>query len=277
MTAVLILALLLAAAVASLRWLRVAQREHYEPGSVGLFAQRWFTQTSPVNPALLVVAALLAIGSLRAQWALFGAAALIAVLPVGLGLRGRSSPLRWTARLRTLAGVLTALLAVVAVAAAFTSVFVLGVAVFVLPALTDLALWLCLPLEKRKARGFLSRAQTRLAQTAPQVVAITGSYGKTSTKEYVQHLLTGTVASVASPASFNNLAGLSRTINAHLAPGTDVLVAEVGTYGAGGLRALGAWGRARRRCTGATTLRASAAGTPGSRIRTISTSRSAGG
>ena len=41
---------------------------------------------------------------------------------------------------------------------------------------------------------------------------------------------------VASPASFNNRAGLARTINEHLAPGTDVLVAEMGTYGPGEIR-----------------------------------------
>ena len=31
-------------------------------------------------------------------------------------------------------------------------------------------------------------------------------------------------------------AGLARTINEHLAPGTDVLVAEMGTYGPGEIR-----------------------------------------
>jgi len=70
----------------------------------------------------------------------------------------------------------------------------------------------------------------------PTVVAITGSYGKTSTKGYVAHLLGATKNVVASPASFNNRAGLARTINEHLAPGTDVLVAEMGTYGPGEIR-----------------------------------------
>jgi UDP-N-acetylmuramoyl-tripeptide--D-alanyl-D-alanine ligase len=38
---------------------------------------------------------------------------------------------------------------------------------------------------------------------------------------------------VASPASYNNRSGLARTINEHLVPGTEVLVAEMGTYGPG--------------------------------------------
>ena len=41
-------------------------------------------------------------------------------------------------------------------------------------------------------------------------MAITGSYGKTSTKNYLTTLLGPTVGVVASPRSFNNRAGLSR-------------------------------------------------------------------
>nr|WP_277628484.1 Mur ligase family protein [Arsenicicoccus dermatophilus] len=72
----------------------------------------------------------------------------------------------------------------------------------------------------------------------PTVVAITGSYGKTSTKLYVNQLLSRSHAAVASPASFNNLMGLSRTVNDRLVPGTEVFVAEMGTYGPGEIREL---------------------------------------
>ncbi len=47
--------------------------------------------------------------------------------------------------------------------------------------------------------------------------------------------------SLASPASFNNAAGLSRAINEHLAPGTEVFIAEMGTYGAGEIEAMTRW------------------------------------
>ena len=65
------------------------------------------------------------------------------------------------------------------------------------------------------------------------MVAITGSYGKTTTKLYVGHLLAGTFRTVVSPASFNNRMGLARAINENLVPGTQVFVAEMGTYGPG--------------------------------------------
>ena len=46
---------------------------------------------------------------------------------------------------------------------------------------------------------------------------------------------------LASPASFNNSAGLSRAINEHLAPGTEIFIAEMGTYGAGEIEAMTRW------------------------------------
>ena len=73
------------------------------------------------------------------------------------------------------------------------------------------------------------------------VVGVTGSYGKTTTKNYIAFLLAGDRAVLASPRSYNNRAGLSRTVNEHLAPGTEVLVAEMGAYGAGEIAALCEW------------------------------------
>ena len=46
---------------------------------------------------------------------------------------------------------------------------------------------------------------------------------------------------VATPASFNNRAGLARAVNEHLADGTEVFVAEMGTYGPGEIAELCRW------------------------------------
>jgi len=79
---------------------------------------------------------------------------------------------------------------------------------------------------------------TQRARRRPTVVAITGSYGKTTTRQYLAHLLAQRHATLASPASFNNVMGLSRAVNEGLVPGTEVFVAEMGTYGPGEIRAL---------------------------------------
>ena len=54
-------------------------------------------------------------------------------------------------------------------------------------------------------------------------------------------------ASLASPASFNNLAGLARAVNEHLVPGTEVFVAEMGTYGPGEIADCAGWFPPERR------------------------------
>jgi UDP-N-acetylmuramoyl-tripeptide--D-alanyl-D-alanine ligase len=55
------------------------------------------------------------------------------------------------------------------------------------------------------------------------------------------HLVNGTKSVSASPASFNNRAGLARAVNEGLAAGTEVFVAEMGTYGPGEIAALCEW------------------------------------
>ena len=84
-------------------------------------------------------------------------------------------------------------------------------------------------------------AEQRLRAAAPVTIAITGSFGKTTTKLYVRHLVAGQRSVLASPASFNNTGGLARTLNEHLTPGTEVFVAEMGPYGPGEIRKMSAW------------------------------------
>jgi UDP-N-acetylmuramoyl-tripeptide--D-alanyl-D-alanine ligase len=138
----------------------------------------------------------------------------------------------------------------------FTAVIVLGVVVsgvlvdlallvvaplFFLPFVVDVALALLNPIEKRAGSQWVDKAASKLESVGAEVVAITGSYGKTTTKNYVAHLLSGQKRVVASPASFNNRMGLARAINENLAPGTDVFVAEMGTYGPGEIAELCEW------------------------------------
>jgi UDP-N-acetylmuramoyl-tripeptide--D-alanyl-D-alanine ligase len=123
----------------------------------------------------------------------------------------------------------------------FRAPVVSAVALLVSPRVLDLACVFAIPLENRLVQPFLDRAQTRLARVAPRVVAVTGSYGKTSTKQAIAHVLSGSAEVVASPASFNNRTGLARAVNEHLADGTQVFVAEMGTYGPGEIAEMCEW------------------------------------
>jgi UDP-N-acetylmuramoyl-tripeptide--D-alanyl-D-alanine ligase len=227
---------------AGLRWLRVAQREHYLPGSVSRFAARWW-RIIPVNATLAVVA--VAAGVVASWWPVVGVitAAVVAAGPIGLGIRGRSSRLAWTRRLRTLAAVwalLEVIVVVVGIVTGPASVLAL-VAALGVPFAVDAACLVTAPVERRLAGRYVDTAQERLHRVGPTVVAITGSYGKTSTKGHLAHLLGTSRPVVASPASFNNRAGLARAVNEHLAEGTQVFIAEMGTYGPGEIAELCRW------------------------------------
>jgi UDP-N-acetylmuramoyl-tripeptide--D-alanyl-D-alanine ligase len=225
-----------------LRWLRVAQREHYLPGSVSRFAARWWRLT-PTNLILAVVALAAAGASLVWPITGVGVAAVVASGPVGLSLRGRTSPLRWTRRLRVLAVAwvtLEVVVVVIGVAIGLAAPLAVLAAV-VVPVAVDLACAVTSPLERRLSEHFVREATERLRRVDPTVVAVTGSYGKTSTKGHIAHLLRPALTVVATPASFNNRAGLARAVNEHLADGTEVFVAEMGTYGPGEIAELCRW------------------------------------
>lgn len=225
---------------AGLRWLRIAQREHYLAPSVSRFALRWWTH-GPANIALLLMALAGVVGSFWTVWAGL-AVALAQVGPLGLGLRGVTSPLAWTARLRRLAVIVGSAASGLFVAGAVVeSSLMISLTLFALPLLVDLALILLGPVERVLGSRWVAKAARKLEAVGADVVAITGSYGKTTTKNYVAHLLAGSRRTVASPASFNNRMGLARAINENLTPGTEVFVAEMGTYGPGEIAELCAW------------------------------------
>ncbi|CAN5712982.1 hypothetical protein BH23CHL7_BH23CHL7_21870 [soil metagenome] len=243
-------ACVVAGALAAIRWLRIVQRDQYYPAAAR-FARRWWLGL-PLNVALLAVAAGGALLAPITPWAALLTAGAVAVGPLGLGLRGRTAALAWSRRLIRLAvvlGLVNALLAAVVAGLGIVlgleplHALVVAAAGLALlqPPIVDLAGAISRPIEARLMGVFVERATRRLAQVSPTVVAITGSYGKTSTKGYARQLVAPVRTVVASPASFNNTGGLARAINEHLLPGTDVFIAEMGTYGRGEIRELCRW------------------------------------
>jgi UDP-N-acetylmuramoyl-tripeptide--D-alanyl-D-alanine ligase len=225
---------LVATVLGAPRWLRVAQREHYLAGTASWTDQLWLSRSRLSALLVAPVLAAFVLGVLSSDWWYVVAAVLAQLTPVGLPYRGRTSKLAWTPRVRRLSILLGLLVLAVGVwgpaQAALTSLL--------LPTLLDGALYLVTPLEKRLSKTFLEQAQQKVARVRPTVIAITGSYGKTTTKNYLAHLLSGTHTVLASPASFNNAMGLSRAVNEGLVPGTEVFVAEMGTYGPGEIKGL---------------------------------------
>jgi len=85
------------------------------------------------------------------------------------------------------------------------------------------------PLEAFFRRGFKRQARRRLQQRPDlTVVAVTGSYGKTSTKFILAEILRQRYNVLASPASYNTPMGLCLVVNNQLKPEHQVLVLEMG-------------------------------------------------
>jgi UDP-N-acetylmuramoyl-tripeptide--D-alanyl-D-alanine ligase len=86
-----------------------------------------------------------------------------------------------------------------------------------------------------EALAGLARA-VRRASTA-RVVAVTGSVGKTSTKDLIGGMAATVCEVIATPANQNNEIGVPLTL-LEIAPTTDVVVVEMGMRGKGQIRAL---------------------------------------
>ncbi|HLU08887.1 MAG TPA: UDP-N-acetylmuramoyl-tripeptide--D-alanyl-D-alanine ligase [Oceanobacillus sp.] len=113
------------------------------------------------------------------------------------------------------------------------AVSALGFAVFLAAPFTLIASNLIMtPVEAWFRRGFIQRARRVLDEVHPDVIGITGSYGKTSTKSYLAHILNGRYKAYATPKSFNTLMGICLATNNNLANdhSIDYFLVEMGAY-----------------------------------------------
>jgi UDP-N-acetylmuramoyl-tripeptide--D-alanyl-D-alanine ligase len=94
------------------------------------------------------------------------------------------------------------------------------------------------PAEWRIRRHYLALAAARLAQVDPAVVAVVGSFGKTSTKHILTQLLQPNVNTLPTRKSFNTLMGVTRVINEDLVPENRVFIVEMDAYAQGEIAAM---------------------------------------
>jgi UDP-N-acetylmuramoyl-tripeptide--D-alanyl-D-alanine ligase len=106
------------------------------------------------------------------------------------------------------------------------------------PLTTVLANVLLTPVQRAINQTYLRRAQKRLREIKPLVIGITGSYGKTSTKYLLEHLLASHRKVLKTPLSYNTLMGLCRVINDNLEADCEVFIAEMGAYRRGDIKEL---------------------------------------
>ncbi|MDX2140053.1 MAG: UDP-N-acetylmuramoyl-tripeptide--D-alanyl-D-alanine ligase [Chloroflexota bacterium] len=96
------------------------------------------------------------------------------------------------------------------------------------------------PGESALRQRFVNQARAVLERVNPIVIGITGSYGKTSTKTYLSHILNGRYKAYPTPKSYNTMMGVCIAINNDLANdySVDYFVCEMGAYIPGEIQAI---------------------------------------
>lgn len=93
------------------------------------------------------------------------------------------------------------------------------------------------PIEKAVNRYFINDAKKKLKQVSGlTVVGVTGSYGKTSVKFYLQALLQERFHVLVTPESYNTPMGVVKTIRESLQPMHEIFVCEMGARYVGDIK-----------------------------------------
>lgn len=159
---------------------------------------------------------------------------------ISLSRRKYKKPLVWTARCKRIFGVCMVLcVIVVGVTVVFgahdelSRLFVASVACVGLYVGSHIimiaAVWVLKPVEKCINNRYIADAKRILASMPSlKVIGVTGSYGKTSTKHYLQRILSEKYETLMTPGSFNTTLGVVRTVREYLKPYTEVFICEMG-------------------------------------------------
>ena len=152
---------------------------------------------------------------------------LVAIAYLGLlfqWYRGLDKPLVFTGRVKRFYAVMVI----------FALLFTVALKHFAVLIPIFLAYFVSLFIEKMLFNGFKVKAQQKIeSMEALTVVGITASYGKTSIKNYIEHLLKARYRTYATPRSVNTLGGVMKDINDDLPEDTEVYVVEMGARGEG--------------------------------------------
>lgn len=133
-------------------------------------------------------------------------------------------PLVWTGRVKRFFGAM--LLFAIFIAVVFEK-FMLMIPIF-------LAYFVSFFLEMLLARGYKVKAEKKIEDMKNmKVIGITASYGKTSIKNILAHVLKAKYETYATPRSVNTLGGVMTDINNDLPDTTEVYVVEMGARGKG--------------------------------------------
>lgn len=208
---------------------------------------RWFNQSNESTNYIRIgacISLLLCLVRHIPFWSGMGCAIIIMLwISATLMRRKYKKPLVVTKRVKRLYAVFALLnIAVITLAGIFTgTVYYAGIAALALNVVSPLVMLLAnillRPVEKHINRGFYNEARNIL-QSMPdlKIIGVTGSYGKTSTKHYLNRILSEKYDVMMTPGNFNTTLGVIRTVREHLKPYNEVFIVEMGAKQTGDIK-----------------------------------------
>ncbi|HEV8680139.1 MAG TPA: Mur ligase family protein, partial [Stellaceae bacterium] len=228
-----------------LTYLHLFQQEEYDGRRfvAWLAGNRGWDRRLSLGLAAIVAAQLLTPGAFLPTegfvW-LAGIACLVAAVLERDPRKIAKKRLVMTSRAKRIYGIALALIAGIGIVAVLASRLAAAwiVAVQLVPLALVAANLLLAPFEAAVQRRYWREARAILERVNPTVIAVTGSYGKTSVKHILGHVLETAGATLITPGSVNTAMGIARVIRERLQPHHRYFVVEMGAYGIGSIARL---------------------------------------
>ena len=97
---------------------------------------------------------------------------------------------------------------------------------------------LMMPIERLIKKNYVKKAQRKITAVGCKIIAITGSFGKTSTKNILHQILSEQFRVCVSPKSFNTPMGVCKTVLENLKENDEFLILEFGARKKGDIEEL---------------------------------------
>ena len=110
----------------------------------------------------------------------------------------------------------------------YINIAMIFVGIIFLPLFMVISHFLCLPIEKLVMDFYIKKATKKLSLMPCKKIAITGSFGKTTTKNILLQILSQKYKVCATPKSYNTPMGVCKTILENLTEKDDFFIVEMG-------------------------------------------------
>ena len=163
--------------------------------------------------------------------------------PYGLSYKSRTSKVEFTPRLKRLFFVYLLFITFVTVLLLTAGFGFFGSLISFLFSFFffDRSLGLMMNIEKSLSMKYVDTAAQKLDHFNGPIIAITGSFSKTTTKEVLGSILSTNNKVFITPGSFNNRLGIAKAINNEDISQNDLAIIEMGTYGVGEIKEICSW------------------------------------